>query len=238
MKEPSIYIITNNANGKIYIGSAKNYSFRINSHKSKLKRNVHTNKHLQNAWNKYGEQNFSFSILEIVRDINVLIKREQHYLDTLLHASQDSNDFYKLGYNKVRIAGSNLGYKFTAEGKKNVSEGHKGILASEETKKKMSSIHSGKNNHFYGKTHSKDAKTKISKALKGIKRNDIFKDKISKAFSKAVLQYSLEKKEFIKRWDSAKQAEEVLNITHVSAVCRKERKSAGKYYWEYEKKKQ
>jgi group I intron endonuclease len=237
MKESSIYIITNNVNGKIYIGSAKVYSYRINSHKSRLKNGTHTNKHLQNAWIKYGEYNFSFKQLEIVDKIENLIEREQYYLDKYLFASDNSDVFYELGYNKVRIAGINLGYKFSAEGKKNISEAHKGILASEETKKKMSYVQSGENNHFYGKTHSKKAKEKISKALKGIKRDITFKNKISKAFSKAVLQYSLEKKEFIKRWDSAKQAEEVLNITHISAVCRKERKSAGKYYWEYEQKK-
>ena len=44
----------------------------------------------------------------------------------------------------------------------------KGVKLSEETKKKMSESHKGKNNHFYGKKHSKESITKISNAKKGV----------------------------------------------------------------------
>lgn len=233
MKEPSIYMIINRINGKKYIGSAKVYSHRINSHKSKLENGKHTNKHLQNAWNKYGSSNFEFSQLEKVGDINKLLEREQYYLDTVLFASHKNNKFYELGYNKIRIAGSNLGYKFTEEGKRNTSEGHKGIKMSEETKRKLRKINSGKNNRFFGKTHTKESRSKISKASKGIKRSNEFKIKISQAFSKPVLQFSIDNK-FIKKWNSIREAEQSLKINHISAVCRKERKTAGKYYWRYE----
>ena len=58
-----IYKITNKQNDKFYIGSSTNIEMRWYAHKSYLRRNVHANQHLQNAWNKYGEDNFIFSIL-------------------------------------------------------------------------------------------------------------------------------------------------------------------------------
>jgi hypothetical protein len=38
---------------------------------------------LQNAWNKYGEDNFYFSVLELVPDKDKLIEREQYWIDKL-----------------------------------------------------------------------------------------------------------------------------------------------------------
>ena len=57
-----IYKITNNVNGKFYIGSSQNISRRWYDHKRELRIQKHHNKYLQRAWNKYGEENFSFEI--------------------------------------------------------------------------------------------------------------------------------------------------------------------------------
>jgi group I intron endonuclease len=54
------------------------------------------------------------------------------------------------------------------ETKEKISNAKKGVKLSEETKKKMSESHKGKNNHFYGKKHSKESITKISNAKKGV----------------------------------------------------------------------
>ena len=59
-----IYQIKNIINGKKYIGLSKNCENRFKKHKGLLKNNKHENIKLQNAWNKYGEQNFVFSIIE------------------------------------------------------------------------------------------------------------------------------------------------------------------------------
>lgn len=59
-----IYSIECLANGKRYIGQSTNYISRMRGHRSELRRNAHENDCLQKAWNKYGEDNFIFSIVE------------------------------------------------------------------------------------------------------------------------------------------------------------------------------
>ena len=77
-----IYIITNKINGNRYIGSSNNIRRRLWKHRSLLRHNKHENSHLQNAWNKYTENNFIYSILEIC-EIKNLLDREQYYIDLL-----------------------------------------------------------------------------------------------------------------------------------------------------------
>lgn len=76
-----IYKITCTANGKVYIGSTTKIRKRWGWHRNDLRRGVHHNRHLQFAWNKYGEQCFEFEILEMVMFAEYLHDREQHWLD-------------------------------------------------------------------------------------------------------------------------------------------------------------
>lgn len=59
-----IYSITNKINGKRYIGQTYDFDYRWMRHRSYLKHNTEHNAHLQNAWNKYGKENFKFEIIE------------------------------------------------------------------------------------------------------------------------------------------------------------------------------
>ncbi len=59
-----VYQIKNLVNGKIFIGSAKNLPARINRHKFELKFGSEGIAGLQSDYNKYGEENFSFEIID------------------------------------------------------------------------------------------------------------------------------------------------------------------------------
>ena len=59
-----VYQIKNLVNGKIFIGSAKNIPGRINRHKFELKFGSEGIKDLLNDYRQYGEENFSFEILD------------------------------------------------------------------------------------------------------------------------------------------------------------------------------
>lgn len=98
-----IYKITNVINGKFYIGSSGNLKNRCSIHFAHLRRNSHSNKHLQNSYNKYGENNFIFSIVEECEK-DKLIELEQKYIDTL-----------RPQYNKRIVASSNIGIKRSPE---------------------------------------------------------------------------------------------------------------------------
>jgi len=98
-----IYKITNLVNGHFYVGSSVNVYNRFHTHKTKLKKNIHVNKYLQNAFNKYGENNFLFTVLEYC-DKNCIQDREQYYLD-----------FLNPKYNFRKIAHINLGISPTKE---------------------------------------------------------------------------------------------------------------------------
>ena len=83
-QQPSgVYAITCNKNNKVYIGESKCLSMRFHSHKSDLKlSNRHTNTALQKDWDLYGEQSFTFEILEITQNNKKhLVERERFYID-------------------------------------------------------------------------------------------------------------------------------------------------------------
>jgi len=138
-----VYKICNLNNNKVYIGSAYKYKERKQRHIRDLNKNKHHNQRLQNSWNKHGEENFIFEIIKECEKQN-LISEEQRFID-LYNSYSDKN-----GYNICPKAGSVAGR-----------------VSSAETRKKISIATSGKNNPFYGKKHSKEAKKRMSDSRKG-----------------------------------------------------------------------
>lgn len=82
LRVSGIYCIENKNNHKTYIGSSKNLYQRLLKHFALLRHDRHENAHLQSAWNKYGEDNFEWFILEFC-DIANLTEREQYCIDLL-----------------------------------------------------------------------------------------------------------------------------------------------------------
>ena len=120
--EAGVYLISNNVNGKCYVGSTIHLDQRRREHFSKLANNKHINVHLQNAYNKYGREAFDFEVLETIDiDDNIkdkLLKREQFWIDNL-----------KPEYNILLVAGSNLGYHHTEETKHRKSPSNHAIIS-------------------------------------------------------------------------------------------------------------
>ena len=146
-----IYCILNKVNGKRYIGQSVRIEERWTTHKRELNRNEHCNPILQHSWNKHGEENFEFSILEIA-DAEMLCEREQYYLDGL--------DFSR-DYNIVTVAGlSRANTTSSMETTKKISASLKELHA------RNPDLIRGENNPFFGKTHNEEVRAKISESAK------------------------------------------------------------------------
>lgn len=165
-----IYAILNRVNGRCYIGSAVNIAKRILEHKYYLRKDLHRNRYLQNAWNKYGEDKFTFKTL-LLCDSSNLIFFEQRVLDALWE-----NGLYNLS----PTAGSTLGVKYTDEAKAKVGAKSKGRWLgrthTEEAKKKIADGNKGKN---AGKEASLETRKKMSQSGKGRKFSEEHKARIS-----------------------------------------------------------
>lgn len=153
-KNAGIYGIYSVLSGKIYIGSAKKLSLRINQH---LNTPLHSSKTLQKALSKYGKNNFKIIIFEVFdTDIQnlkqLLIDTENLYLNTIPKA---------LLYNILFQAYTSVGYKHTNKSKALIKLKAKGKSISETVKRKISESLKGFKNHFYGKTHSVETRKKI-----------------------------------------------------------------------------
>jgi group I intron endonuclease len=128
-----VYTITNIINGKYYVGSSNNIKRRWRHHKDTLRRGIHPNKYLQRAFDKYGEDNFLFEIVELTEEY---ILKEQEILDRNFEAT----------YNIAIMADAPM------TGKKHA----------EKVKKLLSKKLSGKNHPHYGKPVDIEWRRKIS----------------------------------------------------------------------------
>ena len=145
-----IYYIKNLINGKYYIGQSQDIYKRWARERMYLRSDKTAwNEHLQNAWRKYGEDNFEFSIIEEC-DIEKLDEREIFWIEKF--------DSFNNGYNNTiggngirRIIPWNKGMVMSEEYKQSLSDAHKGYKHTKEQKEKLRDRFLGENNHQYGK---------------------------------------------------------------------------------------
>lgn len=154
MRKVVIYKIKSLRDGKVYIGSTVNLKNRWKCHRTGLRKGNHHSRHLQNAWNLYGENNF---VVEEIAHSCEIFKAdiEQHWIDTF-DACNPSK-----GYNhapqaiggctrkhseatKEKIRQGNLGKTRSAEHRRRLSEVQKGRIISEETRLKLSAALKGR----------------------------------------------------------------------------------------------
>lgn len=170
-KHYGIYGIKNKINSKIYIGKTmKSFGDRWDCHKAQLRGGYHDNPHLQRAWKKYGEGNFSFIVLvdcvngETHADVNKLEVQEiAKYRDLgLAYNIHDGGD-----------GGLFLGKHLSERAKRKIGDKNRvhmlGRHATDETRKKMSESQLKR----YSRWTSEDRKqwsNKLSECLTGIKK--------------------------------------------------------------------
>ena len=196
-RKSGIYRWINLVTGKTYVGSSINLAGRFSiyySEKAMLSKLSTRTSIIYSAILKYGCANFSLDILEYCEK-DVLIEREQYYLDTL-----------KPEYNILKVANSRLGSK-----------------QSEATKIKISINNKGKHDHFSGKMHTYESRKMISLNLKSLIRSNKPKVVTSETRLKISLRskgvpvkvFDL-KNSLIKEFPSIKSTAEHFGLSHKS----------------------
>ena len=124
-----IYAIRNKANGKMYIGQSQDIQKRWRSHKYHLSRGSAQNRHLQYAWNHYGEASFEFLVIETC-SVDVLDEREIYWIAHF--------DSVKNGYNVSSGGHRGCKWKMTSEQVEKIKVALTGVKKSESSKRNMS----------------------------------------------------------------------------------------------------
>lgn len=181
-----IYKIINVVNNKFYVGSAVSFVKRKRKHWWMLRKGTHANKHLQAAWNKYGEAAFTFVIVEehgpeadILAAENVWLK--EHVGKEYCYNLATDATAPQLGMYGEKNAMWGKTFSHTEEAKAKIGAASKARLQSGEekakrrttmrghyvapsTRAKISSTLSGEGNYWYGKKRPEFA-VKVSKAV-------------------------------------------------------------------------
>lgn len=159
-----IYKITNNINGKIYIGR--------HSCKCKICKYMGSGNMITMAINKYGKENFTKEILFSFENKDELIAKENEIVTEEFCSREDTYNIAVGGR-----GGIYKGMKMTDETRKRMSRAFTGRVYSQKTRSKMSKSakirQTGETNSFFGKKHNEYARAKMSKSQKeiGIARN-------------------------------------------------------------------
>lgn len=174
-----VYQIKNTANGKCYVGSSFAFGRRWNRHIRELRGNIHPNAKLQAAWNKYGPENFEFSVVECVEK-DVILEREQFWIDSV-----DPE------YNICKVAGNTSGVRPGADARLKMSMAKIGKTVSKEAREKISAYQKTKpvdwiavaksSESRRGGKRSPDARKRMSLAALGRTMSQAHKDAIAKS---------------------------------------------------------
>lgn len=148
-----IYAIVNDVTSTRYVGSSVDIDNRWRGHITDLRRNKHHCVYLQRAWDKYGQDAFSFIVLQEVTERAELLTTEQTYLDNeknkyninVLASCPNPWKGKTLSQDhKLKIAASHVGIKHSAESRIKIGLAGKGRVCKDESKQKLSNALTGK----------------------------------------------------------------------------------------------
>lgn len=226
-----VYRYTNLINGKMYIGRTKT---SLVARAGKDGKKYYSLRYFGAAIKKYGWENFHGEILEDNLTWEECCIKEKYYI--ALYDTMNREKGYNLhkggeGPTKEcleKMRQVHLNYHLSDEHKKHIAEG----------------VGQGINNVNYGRKHTDIARKHIGDAKRGDKHPNWGKhlsketcNKIKESNSLVCIQYDLDHN-FIKEWESAKEAANVLgyNYTAINNCLRGIRHSSFGFIWEYKDK--
>lgn len=195
-----VYLITNSITNKQYVGITKRkFQQRIKQHKNYYK-NEKLTSYLYNSMRKHGLDNFSFKILEEIKEKNLELLKERE-----IYWIKELNTKAPNGYN-MSAGGDGMAERIvTEETRKKLSKTHLKRFSDPKEREKISiatkramtdevrnkiskaaSKRIGKKNSFFGKIHSEETKKKMRKPktntekMGKYKRTKQHRDNISK----------------------------------------------------------
>lgn len=213
MKIIGIYCIVNRTNNKKYVGSSIDIKNRFRQHRHNLKHNKHCNSHLQAAWNKYGEDQFNFEIIEELDTSEEILEVENFWIE--YHSALTD------GYNQRIEAHSNIGIKRSEEFKEACRQRWLGHTQSpQQIEKRMETMRRKKESGEYSHGGWKLTEEQL-KARKEKGRTKIY-------------QYTLEG-ELVAVFHAINKAAEVtgFNSSGISNCARGHRKTYRGFKWTY-----
>jgi group I intron endonuclease len=158
-KVSGIYLITCRPEGglpRYYVGQSIDVFTRKKSHFSALKSRRHSNKKLQNAFEKHGSDAFSFDLLEECQS-DRLNDAEFWWITEMISHQRCFN----IGTDPVKWA--------------------RGATYSAEHRQRIALAISGERHYLYGKSHPQSVRDKISASGKGKNRSAQTRERISAA---------------------------------------------------------
>lgn len=253
-----IYKITNKINGRVYIGSAKEFKERWKEHTYSLRHQRHSNKFLQADYNKCGEEAFLF---EVIEETEGMTKKER-----LVIEENYIKQHYDGGINCYNLCNKAVSREGSTDKNPEITKAKR----SKASKTQWENSHR-REKHKKDMEHywqSKEAKAKHHETLLTQWNNEIFRRKMSERMSgenntmygkigslhpkfgvkhseetkrkqaigrsKPIRQYT-KNGEFVAEYYGAKEASRQTNITYIGIVqaANGKAKTAGGYVWRY-----
>ena len=145
----------------MYIGQSTDIKKRWTQHLIDLNGGYHHNCYLQRAWNKYGESNFEFIVLEQCTK-DKIASREAYWIK-LKESLCDINGYNLTTGGEHYNVSDKTREKLSIAAKNKPKEKHSwyGRHHSEQSKRKISEANSGANHHAYGKHPSEQTLQKM-----------------------------------------------------------------------------
>lgn len=160
-----VYAIRHTHSSTVYIGQTVNWAHRKKAHLYGLRSSKHSNKHLQCAFAKYGEDNFDFCVLEYC-DVDNLTLLEQSWVDQMRVLGFRVCNF---GHT---VSKPTRGYRHSEGALQKIRAANTGRVVSDQSRESIRAA-------LTGRRRPPEVGAAVSVALRGLKRPQEFSDKLA-----------------------------------------------------------